>query len=75
MSEPQAWQLFEVREAGQTEKPGFQRLCVFQEGQGVNEGVERDKLPVTKQMGHSCETYNVANTAHDYLTSLHGDIL
>lgn len=49
MSEPWAWPLFEVRETGQTGgKSGFQRLCVFQEGQGVNEGVERDKLPVKK---------------------------
>lgn len=59
MSEPQAWQLFEVREAGQTEKPGFQRLCVFQEGQGVNEGVERDKLPVTKHLSPRHSLYSV----------------
>ena len=36
---------------------------------------ESNKLPVPKQMSHSCERYSVANTAHDYLTSLHGDIL
>lgn len=59
MSEPQAWQLFEVRETGQTEKSGFQRLCVFQEGQGVNEGVERDKLPVKKHLSPRHSLYSV----------------
>lgn len=47
VSEPWAWQLFEVRETGQTGgKSGLQRLYVFQEEQGVKAGIERDKLPV-----------------------------